>query len=142
MLEKWNRQRYVQKRWEGTVLTLTNKSAAEDLTEEDREILYTSLNATMTLYSKKTHMNKQTLRLIFMLKRVLADKRLYEDIKVLEYIVMAHTISKKMWMNKEVQERLVAHNLQMAQLYLDAVRNKQVLNPFAPGQFLGEERNE
>lgn len=140
MLEKWNRRRYVQRRWESTVLTLTNRAATENLTEEDREILHASLVATMTLYSKGTYVNKQTLRLLFMIKRILADKRLYEDIKVLEYLMMAHTIFKKRWMNRKVKERLVAHNLQMAQIYLDATRNRQVCNPFAPGQFLREER--
>lgn len=136
MLENWNRRKYVQERWEGTVLTLTNRPATEPISDEDREILHASLIATMSLYSKGTYMTKQTLRLIFLLKRVLADKRLYEDIKALEYLVMAHTIFKKRWMNKEVKERLLAHNLQMAQLYLSASQNRQASNPLAPGEFL------
>lgn len=124
------------------MLMLTNRPATEGLTEEDRETLRIGLVATMSLYSNKTKMNKQTVRLLFMLKRILADKRLYEDIKVVEYVVIADTIAKKKFMNKEVRDRLVAHNLQMAQLYLDALKRRQVDNPFAPGQFLRGEIHE
>jgi hypothetical protein len=138
MLDKWNRRRHVQQCWEDTILALTNRAAIEALTEKDRKTLHASLVVTMTLYNKGACMNKQTLRLLFMIKRILADKRLYEDIKVLEYLMIAHTIFKRR-MNKEVKERLIAHNLQMAQVYLEATRNKQVCNPFAPGQFLREE---
>lgn len=137
MLAKWNRQKWVRERWEGTILMLTNRPATEAISDDDREVLHASLVATMSLYSKGHCMTKAILRLVFFAKRVLADKRLYEDIKALEYLVMAHTIYKKWNINKEVKERLIAHNLQMAQLYINASKDKQACNPFAPGQILG-----
>jgi len=96
------------------------------------------LSATMWLYSENNHVNKATLRLMHLLKRILADKRQYDTIKIMEYIVFGHTISRKHFMNLEVKERLTAHCLQMANLYRELVLKDKPSNPFTPGQAIGE----
>lgn len=139
MFKKWQERRFTRRYWEQMTLLVTSSAAYAPISEHDISTLHKCIHHTMSLYSRKNYMNKQTLRLTFLLKRVLADKRLFDTIKALEYVIMGHTISKKWFMNKQVKERLVAHCWQMAQAYLVMVAKKQESNPFAPGRAMKEE---
>jgi len=142
MFKKWLERKFTRKYWEQETLILTGNASQAPVEEQDIKRLHKCIHHTMSLYSRDNYMNKQTLRLVFLLKRVLADKRLFDTIKALEYVVMGHMIYKKWFMNKVVKERLVAHCWQMAQLYLNIVTNKQESNPFAPGQAIRRSDNE
>jgi len=137
-IAKWQDRRACQKKWEETITILTNGPATAQVGPVVLNFLYDLIIETMYLYSSKNYINKQTLRLIFLLKRVLADKRQYDTIKALEYFVTGHTIYKKRFMKKEVKERFVAHCWQMVALYKDLILSNKPSNPFAPGQALGE----
>lgn len=139
--KSWQERKSIRRFWERIVIELTSSPAQTPLSDEDIYVLHNCIHRTMQLYSRHNYMNKQTLRLIFLLKRILADKRLFDTIKALEYVVTGHTVYKKWFMNKQVKERLVAHCWQMAQLYLIIIANKQESNPFAPGQVIRREGN-
>lgn len=138
MFKKWMKRRDIQRQWEQMVIRLTSNAVLAQVEKKDLESLCKLLSATMWLYSENNHVNKQTLRLLHLLKRVLADKRQYDTIKIIEYILMGHTISRKYFMDQGVKERLVAHCLQMANLYRELVLKDKPSNPFAPGQTIGE----
>jgi len=135
---KWLDRRKRQKEWEEMITILTNGPATGQIGPVALSFLYDLIVQTMCMYSSGNYVNKQTLRLIYLLKRVLADKRQYDSIKALEYFVNGHAIYKKKFMNKEVRERLVAHCWQIVALYKDLILNNKPSNPFAPGQALGE----
>jgi len=138
MIKKWLKRKENQKQWEMMTTALTNGPATSQVDYRTLEILCTLIKNTMLLYSEKNCITKQTLRLLFLLKRVLADKRQFDTIKTLEYFVAGHTIYKKHFMNKEVKERLVAHCWQMVVLYQGLILTSKASNPFAPGLALGE----
>jgi len=136
MIKKWLERRRIRRRWEAVTVAITNQLATAPASAEALKMLYDLICETMVLYSRGNYISKQTVRLLFLLKRVLADKRSFDSIKTLEYLVAGHTIYKKRFMNREVRERLVAHCWQMVFLYKDLVLSNRSSNPFAPGQAL------
>ena len=140
MFKKWLKRREIQKQWEQIVIVLTGNAALVPVDRKNLESLCKLFSATMWLYSENNYVNKQTLRLLHLLKRVLADKRQYDTIKIIEYITLGHTISRKYFMNQGVRERLIAHCLQMANLYRELVLKDKSSNPFTPGQSIGEKQ--
>lgn len=138
MLGKWIKRREIQKEWEATILEVTDGRAAAPISSGTRKRILAALNSTMLLYGEDSAMNKQTIRLLYHLKRILADKRAFDTLKILEYLMAADGVSKK-HINKVVRKRLTAHYLQMAQAYVIMVSMGQKSNPMAPGQAIGED---
>lgn len=138
MLKRWIKRRKIQEQWEQMLLLLTSNAANVQIDKKEQEKLCKLFANTMWLYGEDNYINKATLRLFYFLKRVLADKRQYDTIKIIDYIVLGHTVRKKVFINQEVKDRLIAHCLQMANLYMQMILNNKPSNPFAPGQTIGE----
>ena len=140
MFEKWKERRKVQKCWEGAIICLTGSGRATDPVDSDMaSILVLGLNKTLLLYSNDNRMTKNTLRILYHLKRMLADKRAFDLLKALEYVIAADGIAKKK-INQIVKERIMAHYLQIAQSYGDIASRRQKSNPFVPGEVLNDEQ--
>ncbi len=138
MLFKWLKRREIQKDWEAVILHITDARANAPVDEGAKKEVLDTLSKTMLLYSEDNVMNKQTIRLLFHLKRILADKRAFDTLKIIEYTLAADGVVKK-GLNKDVRQRLAAHYLQMAQSYTIIASRGQKSNPFAPGQVIGGE---
>jgi len=134
------RVKFLQTSWEDLVILLTNAP----VTKVDRDTVFEFANVfsqTMMLYVSGLRLNKTTLRIINIVKRLLADKRMFDAIKCLDYLLAGHNVSQYK-MRKDVQERATAHLWSMANLYLQMVVDQRQSNPFASGEVLRQlERN-
>lgn len=140
MFRKWMERRKIQKGLEQIIMAITNDLATAPLHPRDMEQLSLQLKYTMVLYNNDNKMTKKTLRLLYHLKRILMDKRAFDFLKVIEYVVAADAVLKKS-LKKEIRQRIAAHYLQMATSYGLIAEQQQKSNPFAPGQVLQEGEN-
>lgn len=94
-----------------------------------------TFSASLMLYAHENRINKNTLRYLNIIKRVLADKRKFEMIKCIDYLLAGHSISQ-FKIDEEIRERSIAHMWQMGNSYLQMVLRGQQSNPFAAGEIL------
>jgi len=126
--------KYLQKQWEDLVLLLTDVPVTK--INRGTTVQFVNLfSQTMMLYINGGRLNKTTLRIVNIIKRLLADKRMFDAIKCLDYLLAGHNVSQYK-MRKDVQERATAHLWSMANLYLQIVVDQRQSNPFAPGEAL------
>ena len=92
-------------------------------------------------YALGDKLNKHTLRLLSVIKRVLADKRHFEMVKSIDYMMACHNICKYK-MSKSAKKQVIAYFCSMAVRYLQLTTNGQTANPFHAGQALRREDNE
>lgn len=79
-------------------------------------------------------LNKKSLRAMTFLKRVLADKGMYDHIKIIDYVIGGHNACDKI--SSTAKQQVVAHFCQMASLYCNTVINNQQSNPLIPTEIL------
>lgn len=135
MFKKWQQRHNIRKQWDDVLLRILRCGPATSPPDASTlRSLHECFNTTIATYAVGNRVNKRTLRAIYALKRVLADKRMYDHIKMIEYLLFGHTYTKKRLVSREVKEAVLAHCLQMAQAYLDLLGKEKPSNPFAPGQ--------
>jgi hypothetical protein len=130
------RSKQLQKDWEDLVIALTNAPGVTKI-EPGVIVQFASVFDT-TLIScalDKVRLNKATLRVISVIKRILADKRMFDAIKCVDYLLAAYNVSQYK-MREDVQEKATTHLWSMGNLYLQMVLDRQQSNPFAPGEIL------
>ena len=136
----WFQQREIQRQWDSVILQILECGVATcQPTQSILSDLCNCLSSTIVFYSLGYNLNKRTLRTMYALKRILADKRMFDCIKVIEYIAFGHTYMKKRFVNRRIKKGVLAHCIQMAQSYLDIIGMGQQSNPFAPGQTISKQ---
>lgn len=138
MIKKWWQRRKLAQEWEsvlGAVAILQQREGPEAVRASEAFIKVCS--KTMRIYPEN-RVSKRILRAMVFLKRVLADKAMYDHVKVIEYITAGHNASKKF--KGEVRDTVIAHFWNLASTYCSIIIKKEYSNPLVPGEILNPSR--
>jgi len=121
----------IEKLWEQVLMLYTAVQITELKDKRQAEKAFVSVSMkTIGLYPKKK-INKTILRAMIFLKRIAADKAMYDSVKVIDYITGGHNASRKF--KGELRDRIIAHFWQYASNYCTIIINAEKTNPMVPG---------
>lgn len=135
MFDNLKKQRQLDREWSSIVVKLSsvqiNVSIGQEVTNWIIDVIAKSLNRYALGYSLK----KRTFKLIAIVKRILADKRHFELLKAVDYLIGCHNISKYR-IPKTAKRQAIAYFCQWAIEYIKITKQGFISNPFHPGQVL------
>lgn len=141
MFDNWRRRRQIHEQWESIALKLTSLPIDATVDKVDINNIIDIIGSSIARYSLGDRLSKKTLRLLGVVKRILADKRQFEVIKSLDYMVACHNISTYK-LSKSAKRQIIAYFCGMAVRYLQLTKGGLSANPFHAGQPLRRNNDE
>lgn len=138
-LKKHRKRRWLEKHWETVAGEMASCPITEDPPRESIEQGIRTISSSCSLYPDNS-LTKKSLKLISATKRILVDRRQFDLLKSIDYLLACHNVAK-FKINQNVKEKVIAYFCQMSHRYLDIVTAGQQTNPFHPGIILGGERD-
>lgn len=133
--KKRDKRKWVERHWEVIAKNLASCPITQDLPRGEVEEVIRTVSSSCSLYPDNA-LTKASLKLIGAAKRILVDRRQFDLLKSIDYLVACHNVSKYK-IEKAAKQALLAYYCQMAHRYLDIVTAGQETNPFHAGAILG-----
>ncbi|RLG68460.1 MAG: hypothetical protein DRO11_09105 [Methanobacteriota archaeon] len=137
MFGKRKQRKKIEQGWRNFVSIISNIAYPVEKSALDNKRLSTLsfielVSDTQDLYANKNKVTKRTLQLLSVAKRLLADKRNFDAVKCIDYLLLGHSVfnSKS---DKELREKVVAHFWRIISNYLEIIKAGSESNPMAPG---------
>lgn len=140
MFKNLKRRKEVYEAWK---MILSKRIAIEGYPVEQKELSSETLKAfvrlvsdTMALYINNNKMSRKTVDVLFLTKRLLSDKRCFNAIKCIDYLIAGHKVRCHKRVSKELKQKMIAHFWRIAGNYQEIILNNYKSNPMVPGQIL------
>lgn len=129
MFDKYKNRNLVCNKWQALLrdkITLEGYPITEEISKATLKLFVDLLSDSMMLYTYNNYMSNKTLRLLALAKRLLADKKSFDAVKCIDYLVAGHSILKYK-VDRVLRERIIAHFWRIIAFYQQGILSgKQV----------------
>lgn len=140
MLANWRKQHLLHEEWSSIVVRLAAIPIKDSLSESDIQWIVDTIAKSVGRYALGYRLRKRTFKLLIIVKRILADKRHFEILKALDYLISCHNISTYK-ISKEVKKQAIAYCCTWAVAFLQISKSHLTSNPFHTGHVLRRKNN-